>query len=330
MLVSIIIPAYNSATFLPRAMGSALAQTWTDLEVIVVDDASTDQTAAVAAELAREDPRVRPVRRPVNGGVSAARNAGLATARGEWIMMLDADDTMAPVRVATLVELAARTGAELVADNQFYHDGHADRDTGTALPWNGVPEHRLVDADTFVAHGITGRSDFDYGMLKPMLGRGLFDKHGLAYDEGLRHGEDFYFVLRALLFGASLAVTTEPLYHYTTRVGAASGVRSDRQRAQLDYAKMRRANERFHHQHRPHLSPAAGRLLRERSRAIGRLATLQTIGQAVRQRRVAQALWAGLSNPPVYAEIGRRALARWRAGCTGERPGAAASIGNPS
>src|SRR5262245_39908172 len=93
--VSVVIPSYNSAAYLPAAIDSVLAQTARDLEVIVVDDGSTDDTPDVVA---RYGPPVRGIRQ-ANAGVAAARNRGIAEARGRYIAFLDADDTWEPVKL---------------------------------------------------------------------------------------------------------------------------------------------------------------------------------------------------------------------------------------
>src|ERR1700722_14569573 len=98
--VSVVIPTYNRADLLPRAIESALAQTRPPAEVVIVDDGSTDDTASVVAQYAHRDAdRVRLLRVP-NGGVARARNAGLAATRSEWIALLDSDDVWAPDKLA--------------------------------------------------------------------------------------------------------------------------------------------------------------------------------------------------------------------------------------
>lgn len=94
MKISVIIPAYNAVRFLPRCLESVFAQTLKPAEVIVVDDGSTDDSAALAARLGAQV-----VRRP-NGGLSAARNTGLRAASSEWVALLDADDLWAPEKLA--------------------------------------------------------------------------------------------------------------------------------------------------------------------------------------------------------------------------------------
>src|SRR3712207_5711907 len=102
MTVSIVIPCFNHARFVAAAIESALAQTWADCEVVVVDDGSTDDSGAIAA---RYD-RVRVVAQP-NRGLSEARNAGLAAAQGDIIIFLDADDRLRPAAAAAAVHAFA-------------------------------------------------------------------------------------------------------------------------------------------------------------------------------------------------------------------------------
>jgi len=97
--ISVVIPAYNAAKYLRAAIGSVLAQTLGDFECIIIDDGSTDKTAAILRDLARADSRVRPVTIP-HGGIVAALNAGIDAARSEFIARMDGDDLCAPDRFA--------------------------------------------------------------------------------------------------------------------------------------------------------------------------------------------------------------------------------------
>src|SRR4051812_29413149 len=101
-LVSFVIPAYNAERTLPRTIASVAKQAVKDWEAIIVDDGSTDDPAGVATRLAQSDPRIKFLTRK-NGGPSAARNTGIAAARGEWLVFLDADDTISPSFLARMV-----------------------------------------------------------------------------------------------------------------------------------------------------------------------------------------------------------------------------------
>ena len=123
---SVIIPAYNVSGIIERAIRSAAAQTFPPLEILVIDDCSTDNTVEVVEALGREIPSLRLLSTPVNGGPSAARNVGLRAAKADWIALLDADDAWKPGRLKRLSEVASATSADFVADNLVMWDAVAD------------------------------------------------------------------------------------------------------------------------------------------------------------------------------------------------------------
>lgn len=110
---AVIIPAHNSEGTIERAVKSVLNQNAADLDCLVIDDGSTDETAAVVERLMQGDPRLRIIRQE-NLGVSSARNRGLNEVRGEWVAFLDADDWVEPNWVQSALESAAATGAQIV------------------------------------------------------------------------------------------------------------------------------------------------------------------------------------------------------------------------
>jgi glycosyltransferase involved in cell wall biosynthesis len=110
-LVSVIIPSYNRSTLLPRAIKSVLDQTFSDLEVIVVDDASTDDTRQSVENL--KDSRIRYVRHNINKGVNAARNTGIQSALGEFVAFLDSDDEWLPEKLAKQLDRFAEVGDDV-------------------------------------------------------------------------------------------------------------------------------------------------------------------------------------------------------------------------
>jgi glycosyltransferase involved in cell wall biosynthesis len=119
-LVSVVVPAYNAARTLPTTVRSVLGQTMEDLEVIVVDDGSSDNTVAVADSI--EDPRLRVVRRE-NGGASAARNSGIQEARGIWVAFLDSDDVWLPTKLdRQLAYVSAHPDVHAVQTGAYFVD----------------------------------------------------------------------------------------------------------------------------------------------------------------------------------------------------------------
>ena len=118
--ISVIIPFYNGATHLPECVTSVLNQTYANLEVILIDDGSTDASSRQAEEFRQRDPRVR-VLHKANGGPGDSRTAGLAMATGEYVAFVDHDDRLEPTSLAQLMALQERTQAEIVMANFFFY-----------------------------------------------------------------------------------------------------------------------------------------------------------------------------------------------------------------
>src|SRR5579862_4552583 len=113
--ISVVIAAYNAEAYIERALRSALSQENVEVELVVVNDGSTDNTLAVASEL--DDTRVKCLSLVRNSGPSAARNAGIAISSAPWVAIQDADDTLMPNRLARLLERARKAKADIVVDN---------------------------------------------------------------------------------------------------------------------------------------------------------------------------------------------------------------------
>lgn len=222
--VSVVMPAFNHEAFVADAVASVLDGPWHDLELVVVDDGSTDRTAELVASRA-DDPRLVLLEQP-NRGAHAALNRGLEHARGEVVLILDSDDLFAPQRIArTVAALAADPGLAMVASWLEVID-----DGGTAVgvkqgwhtlpPWppptsgpllSALGEPRLALLETnFVAT----TSNF-------ALRRSLVTEHGLRFAP-LRYCHDWDFLLQAAAIGG-LELLPEPLVRY--RVHAANTIR---------------------------------------------------------------------------------------------------------
>lgn len=130
--VSIIIPCYNQAQFLPSAIASLQAQTLGAWECIVVDDGSTDNTAETVANIALHEPRVRLVQQ-LNGGSASARDAGLKEAQGTFIQFLDADDTIAPEKLERQVQLMERENLD-ISYTAFCSENEENQRSKTSVP----------------------------------------------------------------------------------------------------------------------------------------------------------------------------------------------------
>jgi glycosyltransferase involved in cell wall biosynthesis len=191
-LVSVIIPCYNRETFIADAIDSALAQTYQNLEIIVVNDGSTDGTENVINGYLA-NPRVRYIKHEKNRGIPAARNTAIRQARGDYVAFLDSDDMWLPKKIESQLEVFSRDVAGdvgLVWSNAFFRDNQGNTETvGASVP----PDIGSLPRDTllrrlFLHNFITAQT--------VMVRRTCFDKVGLL-DEHLKGGaDDFDFWLR--------------------------------------------------------------------------------------------------------------------------------------
>ena len=133
--VSVIIPAYNQATFIPKAVASLQAQTLDSWECLVVDDGSTDNTAEIVANIALSEPRVRLLQKQ-NGGSASARDMGLQQVQGEFIQFLDADDTIAPNKLEQQVQLMEREHLDISYTAFCSENGQGQRTPARAVQLN--------------------------------------------------------------------------------------------------------------------------------------------------------------------------------------------------
>ena len=239
--VSVLVPAWRAERWLERAVRSALAQEGPSLEVIVIDDASPDGTAAVAARLAAEDPRVRLIRNPANLGPGASRNAGAKAARGRWLALLDADDAFAPGRLDRLVRLAEEEGLDAAADLPVFYDLAAGVRAPTQLPADGRLE--ILTPRAFLEASIPRAAALDYGLLQPIYRRESVAAGLWRFPEHVRHGEDFLAMLEALRAGVRFGVLHAPGYLYSTRLGETSGAYSPGSVTAVDYRAVARDAE---------------------------------------------------------------------------------------
>ncbi|MCW5312899.1 glycosyltransferase [Nostoc sp. KVJ3] len=218
--VSVIIPAYNTEAYIAKAIQSALDQTLNDIEVIMVDDGSSDKTVEVAKIFT--DPRLKIIVNQQNLGAAAARNRALRAAQGEWIAVLDSDDWYAPERLEKLVLLANERNADMIAD-----DIYLIKD-GETSPWSTLIQESQeninkilqIDIIYFVKTDVYGQPGLHLGLSKPLFKREFLLKHGIEYDEAIRMGQDFWLDMKCLIKGARFFLEPKPYYFYRSRPGS--------------------------------------------------------------------------------------------------------------
>jgi glycosyltransferase involved in cell wall biosynthesis len=196
--------------------------------VLVIDDASTDGTAAVAEALAVEDARVRLLRQPLNRGPAAARNCGLAEARGTWVALLDADDEFTPERLETLLEMGESLNADVVADNLLLCPTGESAQVAPMISAKKLRAPKWMSTAEFVNGNVGSRFTprISYGFMQPVIRRDFLNKHALRYNERNRFGEDYLFAVNLLLSGARWWITPRAMYRYRVQSGTLTEVQS--------------------------------------------------------------------------------------------------------
>lgn len=208
--VSVIIPVYNIEPHLRQCMDSVVGQTLKNLEIICVDDGSTDESPRILAEYAARDSRVRVITQE-NGGPGAARNAGLAQAGGEYLIFLDSDDWFEPDFLEKMAARAVETGADVTVCRAVEFDTH----TGRELPSEWMLKTQYLPGNLFSPTDAAAHIfQFTYGWPWDKLYRTEFVRSaGLRYPE-FPNSEDLVFVFQSLALADQLAVITEVLVHH--------------------------------------------------------------------------------------------------------------------
>ena len=209
--ISVIIPVYNIQQHLRECLDSVLGQSYPHLQVICVDDGSTDESPAILAQYAQKDPRVQVIRQQ-NAGPGAARNTGLEAATGEYVIFLDSDDWFEPDFLEKMVDTAVREGADVAICRAVEFDTNSGRELPSE--WMMKKQYlpgKLAFAPQEMADHLF---QFTYGMpWDKFYRRELLTTSGIRYP-ALKNSEDLAFVYPTLLAAKRIAVVDEVLIHH--------------------------------------------------------------------------------------------------------------------
>lgn len=213
-MVSIIVPVYNAQQYIRRCVDSILNQEYTDFELLLIDDGSTDSSGEICDEYAQKDTRIRVVHKE-NTGVSDSRNLALDYATGKYIQFLDSDDWITPDATRLLVRSAEEYHCDMVISD-FY------RVSGELLSTKGdIEEDGVLTQEEFAAHMMENPADFYYGVLwNKLYRRELIEQHSLRMAAQISWCEDFIFNLEYILYAKVFYALHAPIYYYVKRKGS--------------------------------------------------------------------------------------------------------------
>lgn len=211
--ISVIVPVYKVEGLLARCVDSILAQTFSDFEVILIDDGSPDASGRICDEYAAKDSRVKVIHQN-NSGAAAARNEGLKAAAGEYITFVDSDDFVDPSHLENLYDLALRSGCDISmcnykltdADGSFEVVAHGFSE-GTTFDKNGVREvifKKIIECDT---NGY-------FSLVNKLVKTDLIRTNSLSLPVGMSFGEDLCFILDMLMAANGIAFSERATYNY--------------------------------------------------------------------------------------------------------------------
>lgn len=213
-MVSIIVPVYNVEACLSACLESIRRQTYGNIEVLVVDDGSTDGSAAICDEMAVTDGRFHIIHQK-NTGVSGARNAAMDLASGKYIQFVDGDDRVLPEATETFVHAAETTGADMVLSRFYRVDGER------RAPRGHIKGSRVLTQQEFAQEMMKAPANYYYGVLwNKFYRRTIVERLGLRFEPEMSWAEDFMFNLEYIRAVRLVAAISPPLYEYIKREGS--------------------------------------------------------------------------------------------------------------
>ena len=199
-VLSVIVPVYNTKEILSRCIDSVLSQSFSDFELLLVDDGSTDESGAVCDAYSAKDSRVRVLHKK-NGGVSSARNVGMENANGQWLTFIDSDDWIRE----DFFQVPFDSDVDLLYQNRIFSDGQPD---------GYFPEQEVRDRD-FLDFLVKNANTNLFKMSVCFFFRNkIVKEHGIRFVEGVRLGEDRLFIMDCYRFCRSIRIQTNSRYVY--------------------------------------------------------------------------------------------------------------------
>lgn len=212
-LISVIVPVYKVEKYLRRCIDSILAQTYENIEVLLIDDGSPDQSGSICDDYQAKDSRVR-VFHKENGGVSSSRNLGLREAKGDYIGFVDADDYISPEMYQSLLNLIEQNNADIAICG---YQKEIDKDKFEPY-WKDKVQISL-DQNEMISNLLTNH--YYTCAVCSMLFRKSFISN-IAFDERIKHNEDLLYIYEAMKLAEKAMYISEPYYYYCTTDGSAT------------------------------------------------------------------------------------------------------------
>lgn len=216
--ISVIVPVYNAQQYLTRCVSSILNQTYKNVELILINDGSQDESFQICQKFQQKDSRVI-VLNQTNSGVSCSRNRGLQKATGNWISFVDADDWIEETSFEWALEMQDKYNADIVMWNRL--DDYPDKSKkclyqDDSLLLSNSDEMEKFRLRIFTGYKSKGRKDNgSKNIYAKLIRKSLLDEHSIRFDEDLKHHEDMIFMMKAFEVAQRVYLENKLLYHRT-------------------------------------------------------------------------------------------------------------------
>lgn len=251
-MISVIIPIYNVSKYLRQCLDSVCSQTYQDIELILVDDGSTDGCYEICEEYRQKDSRIKVIHKP-NGGLVSARKAGMQAAQGEYIAYVDGDDWIEPDMYERMHRIMEREQVDVVMCGRYEDTGSACKEV-----YHGILEGRYGKRELLTKiypQMIVGEGFFEWcifpGVWDKLFRRECVEEFQLAVDEKITMGEDAACVYPCLLNADSIYVMHECLYHYrqttSSMVKTVQNYEAEREQFRILFQTVNKSFEKYTH-----------------------------------------------------------------------------------
>lgn len=214
MLISIIIPIYNVEKYLRRCLDSVVNQSYNNLEIILVNDGSLDNSIEICNEYAHRDNRITIITQK-NKGLSGARNTGIKHSNGDYLMFIDSDDKVEVNMVSTLVEIVTINKADIIISNIIYYK---KGNKNSFIMTNDIPYNQMLNRSEIIKNLIKPFFGGELGILSSacnkLYERSFIIKNNLMFNEELKRSEDYWFNFYAFNKTQKVFAINEAFYHY--------------------------------------------------------------------------------------------------------------------
>lgn len=202
-MVSIIIPIFNVAAYLPKCLDTVIGQTYKDIEIILVDDGSTDESGHIADTYAQQDSRIRVIHQ-ANQGLSAARNVGLQAATGDYVWFIDSDDYVSTEACERLIEEQSKANADIVIFARYRFNDQGKQ-------WEDAEKNATFSSGKdYIYENLTGH--FVHAAWNKLIKRSLLIDNHIEFAQG--RYEDCYFSFKSYYFAQKVITISDTLYFY--------------------------------------------------------------------------------------------------------------------